>query len=73
MRNMAVKEPMMMPMTNDIVGDIPRSDSVLEVSSSSPTSFILSTLPFFITFLLFLPTVPQTPLPHQCCIFHHNP
>ena len=39
-----------MPMTNDIVGDIPRSDSVLEVSSSSPTSFSFSFFTFFINF-----------------------
>ena len=39
MRNMAVKEPMMMPITRDIVGDIPLSDSVFDVSSSSSYVF----------------------------------
>ena len=33
MRIMAVKEPMMMPMTSDMVGDMPRSDSIMGGSS----------------------------------------
>ena len=33
MRIMAVKEPMMMPMTRDMVGDMPRSDSIMGGSS----------------------------------------
>ena len=35
MRIMAVKDPMMMPMTRDIVGDIPLSDSIFCLSPTS--------------------------------------
>ena len=48
----AVKDPMMMPMTSDIVGDIPLSDSILGFSASSSSFYIIHLnlylkIPFF--------------------------